>query len=143
MLTLLPSFSPELYVVGDEFYFHIFPCTISFYSRPNAHASNLQSHFVRCTLPHAFLSMRVNPCLKKGECEIFRCLVVPVLRKDWHRECSLFCRPQSVRASFCILCLPFSSKYNDFAFFCFLRSKPGKHSCPRLMLIDRMSRNGG
>ena len=104
MLTLLPSFFPELYVVGDESYFHIFPCTISFYSRPNAHASNLQSHFVRCTPPHA---MRVDPCLKKGECEIFRCSVVPILHKDWHRECSLFCRPQSVRASFLYSMPPF------------------------------------
>jgi len=31
-----------LYTDGES-YFRIFPCTILFYSRPNAHASNLQS----------------------------------------------------------------------------------------------------
>ena len=102
MLTLLPSFFPELYVVGDESYFHIFPCTISFYSRPNAHASNLQSHFVRCTPPHA---MRVDPCLKKGECEIFRCSVVPRIGTASARF-SVVLNP-CVRI-FCILCLPFA-----------------------------------
>jgi hypothetical protein len=43
----LGIFSAELYVVGGESHFYIFPSKILFYSRPNAHASNLQSHFVR------------------------------------------------------------------------------------------------
>jgi hypothetical protein len=47
MFMLLGSFSAELYVVGGESHFHIFPFKILFYSRSNAHASNLQSHFVR------------------------------------------------------------------------------------------------
>jgi hypothetical protein len=33
MFTLLGSFSAELYVVGGESHFHIFPCKILFYSR--------------------------------------------------------------------------------------------------------------
>jgi hypothetical protein len=98
MLTLLRKFSAGIYVVGGEFYFHVFPCTISFYSKPNAHSSNLRSHFVRRMLPHTLLSTRVDPCLRKGVCEIFRCSVVPILHKDWHRECSLFHLPRSVRA---------------------------------------------
>ena len=46
IFTLLGIFSAELYVVGGE-YFYIFPSKILFYSRPNAHVSHLQSHFVR------------------------------------------------------------------------------------------------
>ena len=47
IFTLLGIFSAKLYVVGGE-YFYIFPSKILFYSRPNAHVSHLQSHFVRC-----------------------------------------------------------------------------------------------
>jgi hypothetical protein len=52
MLTLLRKFSTGFYAVGGQSYFHVFPCTISFYSRPNAHSSHLRSHFVRRMLPH-------------------------------------------------------------------------------------------
>ena len=62
IFTLLGIFSAELYVVGGESHFYIFPSKILFYSRPNAHASNLQSHCVR-RMPSCRCT--VDPCLKK------------------------------------------------------------------------------
>jgi hypothetical protein len=57
-------------------------------------------------LPHAFPAIRVHSCLRKGECEIFRRSVVPILHKDWHRECSLF-RFLNLRVSLSYFMPPF------------------------------------
>jgi len=65
------------------------------------------SHFVRHMLPHV-PAMHVDPCLRKGECEIFRRSVVPILHKDWHRKGSLF-RFLNLRVRvFRVSCLPFA-----------------------------------